>query len=219
MTRPYHVPLVGNIGTSVQFSTTARYRGRSIGGSGSCAPAAGTDHTSNWPTRASVSASSMEHQGPALCRLRPLWRQTSGPSILEVASPWRSAAALGRYRASGDRANRAYAKPVTTTMRCHSSDGRRLRSVMFTVRLAGGVCLGYGSAVARAATARQVIEFAAAFAPGRCGVIVSTWFELQGRYVVEVYDWCACWCSGPVPVLAVVIAPPGFRPPDSLSRR
>jgi hypothetical protein len=44
---------------------------------------------------------------------------------------------------------------------------------MFTVRLAPGVCLGFDTAVARAATARQVIEFAAAFAPGGCGVIES----------------------------------------------
>ena len=84
---------------------------------------------------------------------------------------------------------------------------------MFTVRLAPGVCMGFDTAVARAATARQVIEFAAAFAPGRCGVVESGWFEREGRYVAEVYDWCDCWFSGPLPVLAEVIAPPGFRPP------
>src|SRR5205823_1041247 len=75
-------------------------------------------------------------------------------------------------------------------------------NAMFTVRLAAGVCMGYDIAVARAATARQVIEFAAAFAPGRCGVIESGWFERDGRYVAEVYDWCDCCFSGPLPVLA-----------------
>jgi hypothetical protein len=60
---------------------------------------------------------------------------------------------------------------------------------MFTVRLAPGVCMGMETAVARAATARQVLAFAAAFAPGGCGVVESEWFERDGRYVAEVYDW------------------------------
>jgi hypothetical protein len=84
---------------------------------------------------------------------------------------------------------------------------------MFAIRLAAGVCMGYDSVVARAATSRQLIEFAAAFAPGRCGVIASEWFEREGQYVAEVYDWCDCWFSGPLPVLAEVVAPPVFRPP------
>jgi hypothetical protein len=74
--------------------------------------------------------------------------------------------------------------------------------------------MGFDKPVARAATARQVIEFAAGFAPGGCGVIESGWFERDGRYVAEVYDWCDCWFSGPLPVLAEVIAPPGLRPLD-----
>jgi hypothetical protein len=85
---------------------------------------------------------------------------------------------------------------------------------MFTVRLAPGVCMGFDSAVARAATAHQVIEFAAVFAPSGCGVVESGWFECDGRYVTEVYDWIDCWFPGPLSVLAVVTAPPGFTPPE-----
>ncbi len=83
---------------------------------------------------------------------------------------------------------------------------------MYTVRLAPGVCMGFESAAARGATARQVIEFAAAFAPGGCGVIESGWLERDGRYVAEVYDWIDCWFTGPLPVLAVITAPAGFTP-------
>jgi hypothetical protein len=83
---------------------------------------------------------------------------------------------------------------------------------MFTVRIASGACMGFGSAVAHGATARQVIDFAARFAPGGCGVIESGWFERDGRYVTELYDWIDCWFTGPLPVLAVVIAPAGFTP-------
>jgi hypothetical protein len=85
---------------------------------------------------------------------------------------------------------------------------------MFTVQLAPGVCMGADTAVARAATARRVIKFAAAFAPGGCGVIESGWFERDGRYVNELCDWIDCWFTGPPPVLAVVTAPPGFKPPE-----
>jgi hypothetical protein len=42
-------------------------------------------------------------------------------------------------------------------------------------------------------------------------VIVSAWFEREGRYVAEVFDWCDCWFTGPRPVLAGLVAPPGFR--------
>lgn len=85
---------------------------------------------------------------------------------------------------------------------------------MFTVRFAAGICLGYDHAVARAATAHQVVAFADAFAPGGCGVIVGHWFERDGRYIAEVFDWCDCWFSGPLPAIAEVVAPVGFRPPD-----
>ncbi|HYV38261.1 MAG TPA: hypothetical protein VE988_21440 [Gemmataceae bacterium] len=84
---------------------------------------------------------------------------------------------------------------------------------MFTVRMAPQVCLGFDSAVARAATARQVIDFAAALAPSGFGVLESNWFERDGRYVVELYDWIDCWFTGPLPVLAVVTAPADFTPP------
>lgn len=85
---------------------------------------------------------------------------------------------------------------------------------MFTVELAPKVCMGFDMAVARAATAHQVVAFAAAFAPGGCGVIESEWLERDGRYVAEVYDWIDCWFARPLPVLAVVTAPPGFTPPE-----
>jgi hypothetical protein len=74
--------------------------------------------------------------------------------------------------------------------------------------------MGYDKATARAATVRQVLAFASEFAPGRCGVIASSWFERDGQQVMEVYDWCDCWFSGPRPVLAWIIAPGGFNPPD-----
>ncbi len=75
-----------------------------------------------------------------------------------------------------------------------------------TVRLAPGGRRRLRLGRARAATARQVIEFAAAFAPGGCGVIESGWLERDGRYVAEVYDWIDCWFIGPLPVLAVALA-------------
>lgn len=89
-----------------------------------------------------------------------------------------------------------------------------MKSAMFTVRMAPGVCMGFDSAVARAATARQVIDFAAAFAPS--GYVIETrWFKRDGRYEAEVYDCLDCWFIGPLPVLAVVTAPPGFTPPET----
>src|SRR5262245_17575642 len=94
-----------------------------------------------------------------------------------------------------------------------SSAAESYSGTMFTVRLASGVCMGFDTAIAQGSTARQVIEFAAAFAPGGCGVLVSRWFERSGRYVAEVYDWCDCWFSEPA-VLVEVTTPPGFRPPD-----
>lgn len=85
---------------------------------------------------------------------------------------------------------------------------------MFTVRFAAGVCMGYGRATARSSTVQGALDFASEFAPGQCGVITSSWIQRGGRHVMEVYDWCDCWFSGPLPVLAWVIAPHGFRPPD-----
>jgi hypothetical protein len=78
---------------------------------------------------------------------------------------------------------------------------------MFTIEFAEGVCLGYGQATAKVATLRQAVAFVEEFAPGRCGVIASDWAEQDGQRAVEVFDWCACWFSGPIPVLARIIAP------------
>jgi hypothetical protein len=80
---------------------------------------------------------------------------------------------------------------------------------MFTVEFAEGVCLGYGRATAKAVTVRQAIAFVEAFAPGGCGVIPSDWIVRDGRRVMELFDWCDCWFTGPIPVLARIIAPPG----------
>lgn len=82
---------------------------------------------------------------------------------------------------------------------------------MFTVRFGHGVCLGYRNATAQAPTERQALDFIEAFAPGRCGIIVSNWFAEAGRFTMIVWDWCDC-CTDRAPVLAEVIAPPGFRP-------
>ena len=83
---------------------------------------------------------------------------------------------------------------------------------MFTIRLATGVCMGYSQVTAQAVTIRGAIDFASKFAPGGLGVIASPWIERDGLQVLEVYDWCDCWCTGPIPTLAEVFAPPGFRP-------
>jgi hypothetical protein len=88
---------------------------------------------------------------------------------------------------------------------------------MFTVRLAAGVCMDYSQVTAQAATIHGAVDFASEFAPNECGVIVSTWIERNGRLVLEVYDWCECCCPGPPPILAEVIAPPGFTPPAPAS--
>lgn len=80
---------------------------------------------------------------------------------------------------------------------------------MFKVEFAEGVCLGYPRASAKAATVRQALDFAAEFAPGGFGVIASARTEREGRRVLDLYDWCDCWFSGPIPVLARVVAPPG----------
>lgn len=84
-------------------------------------------------------------------------------------------------------------------------------AVMFTVEFAKGACLGYARATAKAATLRRAIDFVSAFAPGGCGVIVSEWAERDGRRVLEVYDWCECWCADP-PVLARIFATPDRSP-------
>jgi len=76
---------------------------------------------------------------------------------------------------------------------------------VFTIQFAPGVCLGYSSAIAQAATLRQAVDFAAAFAPNGFGVIASSWVERGGQRLVEVYDWCDCWFADP-PVLAWIIA-------------
>ena|ERR1700677_514693 len=42
-------------------------------------------------------------------------------------------------------------------------------------------------------------------------VITGVWVELDGGYVMEVFDWNDCWTTNPPP-LARIKAPPGFVP-------
>ena len=86
---------------------------------------------------------------------------------------------------------------------------------MFTVRMAPGVCMNFAHASARAATLNGALGFASSLAPNEMGIIVSSWHERDGKYVMDVFDWCNCWFPSP-PVLAEVIAPDGFSPsPDN----
>jgi len=85
-----------------------------------------------------------------------------------------------------------------------------------SLRFAGGVILGYEIATARATTIRGALDFASAFAIGGCVVVASTRQQREGRLVIDVYDWCACWYTGPIPILAEIIAPHGFRPPGQV---
>ena len=82
---------------------------------------------------------------------------------------------------------------------------------MFTVHFSPGVFMSFGTAIAKTATERKASEFVRAFAPNEMGVIFSDWFERDGCYVSEVYDWASCWSAAP-PVMAVIVAPLGFKP-------
>lgn len=62
-----------------------------------------------------------------------------------------------------------------------------------------------------------MIEFAAAFATGGYGVMQSGWIKRGGQYVTYLYDWCDCWFTGPLPVLAEVVAPSGVSTAGQLS--
>jgi hypothetical protein len=79
----------------------------------------------------------------------------------------------------------------------------------FEVRFATGVCLGYPTAMARAATAEGLMKFAASFT--EFGTINSGWELQSGRYVVSMYDWCECWFARP-PIFADIFAPTDFAP-------
>ncbi len=83
---------------------------------------------------------------------------------------------------------------------------------MFTIRFMPTVFLGYRLATAEAATVQQLVSLADQVAPGGCGVLDSEWAAQDGRYVINLHDWCDCWFDAPAPVLAQIIAPPDFRP-------
>jgi hypothetical protein len=82
---------------------------------------------------------------------------------------------------------------------------------MFTVQLSQGVYRGCATVSAKAATFRQALGFIGDLATDGAMLITGPWNERDGRYVMDVYDWCACWFSNPL-VMAQVIAPPGFTP-------
>jgi hypothetical protein len=77
---------------------------------------------------------------------------------------------------------------------------------MFVLRLADG------TTAATAGTLNEVLAVADRIAPNECGVIASGWVERDGSYELDVFDWAGCWCPPPHPVLARVIAPPGYHP-------
>ena len=81
---------------------------------------------------------------------------------------------------------------------------------MFTVQLSQGVYRGCATVSAKAATFRQALGFIGDLATDGAMLITGPWNERDGRYVMDVYDWCACWFSNPL-VMAQVIAPPAPR--------
>ena len=84
----------------------------------------------------------------------------------------------------------------------------------FTLHFAERICLGIENVSARAENLHQLIAFADKLAPNGMGVISSDWIERDGNLEMELFDWCDCWCLPPTPVIARVVAPPGFRPPS-----
>jgi hypothetical protein len=88
---------------------------------------------------------------------------------------------------------------------------------MFTTRLSEKVCLGYQDAIAKSHTLQQALGFIGEFAALRHMLITTPWIEQDGRWVIEVYDWCDCWFTNP-PVMARVTAPPEFTPPKEESQ-
>jgi hypothetical protein len=89
---------------------------------------------------------------------------------------------------------------------------------MFTIRLREGVLPGCERISAKAASLRQALDFVGEFCALQSMLMEAPWVERNGRYVMDVYDWCDCWFTDPR-VLAQVIAPPGFTPPkEELTR-
>jgi hypothetical protein len=82
---------------------------------------------------------------------------------------------------------------------------------MFTIRLMPGIFPGYVAVTAKAPTLAQALAFVGEFSELQSLIIEAPWIERNGRYVMDVFDWCACWFSDP-PVMAQVIAPSGFTP-------
>jgi hypothetical protein len=85
---------------------------------------------------------------------------------------------------------------------------------MFTVRLGPGVYLDGVSISAEAPTLEQALGFVGEFCSLKHAMLEILWQERDGRYVIDVYDWCDCWFADP-PVLAQIIAPRDFTPPGA----
>ena len=77
--------------------------------------------------------------------------------------------------------------------------------------MAPDVCLNFTHATACAVTLEGALGFVERFAPNQIGIIAQRWQERDGKYVMEVFDWCNRWCPSP-PVLAEILAPDGFTP-------
>jgi hypothetical protein len=88
---------------------------------------------------------------------------------------------------------------------------------MYTIRFATMRFKHYDSFVAQAVAFDPLFRLAEAFAPCETGVIVSKWFERNGRYVIQLFDWCECCCTSEPPVWAEITAPAGFDPGDDRS--
>lgn len=82
---------------------------------------------------------------------------------------------------------------------------------MFTIKMADGVCFGIQQVTAKATTVEKALGFIGEFAEIHRLLLKTPWIQRNGRWTIDVFDWCDCWFTDP-PVLAEIIAPPGFTP-------
>ena len=79
---------------------------------------------------------------------------------------------------------------------------------MFTIDMREDM-RGYAELSAKTETLEAALNFVRTFSIDGA-VIVSSWKEhATGIYVMDVYDWCDCFCPDPPP-MARITAPPGF---------
>jgi hypothetical protein len=85
---------------------------------------------------------------------------------------------------------------------------------MYTVRLRRGSGPDRVAVTAEATSLASALGFVREFCGIEFDLLEGGWKEEGGRYVMYVYDWLDCWFADP-PVVAEVIAPPGFVPRGS----